>query len=154
MHEHWKTRNPPAPNPIWNIPRINWVIGNWWHSVIYWNTTVFVAEGVEFISVKCPFKPCRTCTLAASCHLMMPRSSSFSPLPLSTGAQLPALADSHSLHSMLYCDGALCKPGTADTCSLFISVSILFLCSVEYQTGRLLCTAVVASSKEKQTRFF
>lgn len=46
--------------------------------------------GTEFISVKCPFKPRRTCMLAASYRLRMAHSSSSSPLLLSTGAQLPA----------------------------------------------------------------
>lgn len=40
---------PPPNPPIWNIPQMSWG-----HNVLYWNTTVFVAEGVEFISVKCP----------------------------------------------------------------------------------------------------
>lgn len=84
---------------------------------------------------------------------MMARSSSSSPLQLSTGAQLPALTDSHSCHCTWCCTVMVLYVGLVQP-TLVTSVSLFILCCVESQTGRLLCTVFVASGEEKQNLFF
>lgn len=84
---------------------------------------------------------------------MMARSSSSSPLQLSTGAQLSALTDSHSCHCTWCCTVMVLYVSLVQP-TLVTSVSLSIICCVEYQTGRFLCTVfVVVSGQEKQNPF-